>query len=62
MNGAELLVAALKKVAKSKTTVTDEASAMEQAGYEVHLVPSSWANLKITAPEDLAIAAAMLAI
>lgn len=56
----ELLIEALRKVEKSKATVTDEAAAMELIDQEVHLVPSTWANIKITVPEDIPIAAAML--
>lgn len=38
-------------------TLTDEASAMELAGYRPHLVSGRSDNLKITRPEDLALAA-----
>jgi 2-C-methyl-D-erythritol 4-phosphate cytidylyltransferase len=41
----------------SQETITDEASAMEIAGYPVHLVESSDKNIKITRPDDLALAA-----
>jgi 2-C-methyl-D-erythritol 4-phosphate cytidylyltransferase len=56
----EILAAAMQRVLKSKATVTDEASALELAGYEVHLVSASWANLKVTIPDDLKYAAALL--
>ena len=56
------LIDALKKARKAKAVVTDEASAMENAGHEVHLVPSSWANLKITVPADIPVAAALLKV
>lgn len=36
--------------------ITDEASAMEFAGLQPHLVPGRGDNLKITRPEDLALA------
>jgi 2-C-methyl-D-erythritol 4-phosphate cytidylyltransferase len=39
---------------------TDEAQAMERAGHAPRLVRGSAANLKITYPEDLALAAAIL--
>ncbi len=42
-------------------TFTDEASALEAAGVAVHLVPGSPTNLKVTRPEDLAVAGALLA-
>jgi 2-C-methyl-D-erythritol 4-phosphate cytidylyltransferase len=58
----ELLVAAYRKVAKAKATVTDESSALELAGEEVHLVASSWSNLKITIPDDLKSAALLLGL
>ncbi len=37
--------------------ITDEASAMEWAGHRVSLVPGSASNIKITQPDDLALAA-----
>ena len=40
--------------------VTDEASAMEFAGYPVTMVAGSWSNIKITHPQDLAIAELIL--
>lgn len=39
---------------------TDEASALFQCGYQIELVEGSPANLKITWPEDIALAAALL--
>jgi 2-C-methyl-D-erythritol 4-phosphate cytidylyltransferase len=36
--------------------ITDEASAMELAGYPVQLVPGSASNLKVTRPGDLSLA------
>jgi 2-C-methyl-D-erythritol 4-phosphate cytidylyltransferase len=40
--------------------ITDEASAMEQAGHRPRLVPGSARNIKITYPEDFALAEAVL--
>jgi len=40
--------------------VTDESSAMEQAGYQPKLVEGHADNIKITTPEDLAVAEALL--
>jgi 2-C-methyl-D-erythritol 4-phosphate cytidylyltransferase len=46
--------------AGSLAGLTDEASAMERLGERPRLVPGAWANLKITYPQDLAIAALLL--
>ncbi len=54
---AGLLAQALRA---ARGRVTDEASAIEQLGLKPRLVAGSRANLKVTWPEDLAIAAAML--
>ena len=40
--------------------ITDDAQLVEAAGHAVHLVPGSAANGKITTPEDLNLAAAIL--
>ncbi len=58
----ELLRDAYRKVVKAKATVTDESSALELVGAEVHLVSSSWSNLKITVPDDLKSAALLLGL
>ena len=42
--------------------ITDEASAMERAGYHPRLVEGDPANIKVTRPDDLALAAAVLAL
>jgi 2-C-methyl-D-erythritol 4-phosphate cytidylyltransferase len=39
--------------------VTDDASLVEKAGYEVKLYPGSYDNIKITTPADLAMAEAL---
>jgi 2-C-methyl-D-erythritol 4-phosphate cytidylyltransferase len=54
---AGLLARALRE---AKGRVTDEASAIEQLGMRPRLVPGSRENLKVTYPEDLAIAQAIL--
>jgi 2-C-methyl-D-erythritol 4-phosphate cytidylyltransferase len=41
---------------------TDDASVFEAAGGTVHIVPGDRINLKITTPDDLGLAAALLAI
>lgn len=54
---AGLLAQALRE---AKGAVTDEASALEQMGLRPRLVPGSRENLKVTYPEDFAIAEAIL--
>lgn len=51
------LTAALESAARSGNEITDEASAMELAGHDVQLVAGEAANLKVTVPDDLALAA-----
>ncbi len=58
----EVLLKACRHVAKKNVNVTDEASAVEAIGEAVHLVPASWANIKITAPVDLSLAASILKV
>jgi 2-C-methyl-D-erythritol 4-phosphate cytidylyltransferase/2-C-methyl-D-erythritol 2,4-cyclodiphosphate synthase len=41
-------------------TITDEARLCETAGIEVAIVPASLANMKVTHPEDIAVADALL--
>lgn len=52
---------ALASATRQKLAITDEASAMELAGHRVQLVPGSARNLKVTRPEDLALAGWYLA-
>ena len=56
------LRAALTSAARERVPVTDEAQAMERAGHAVRLVPGRADNLKITYPEDLALAEAVLSV
>lgn len=51
-----LLRGALQRALAAGVAVTDEASAMEWAGHPVQLIPGRADNLKITQPEDLALA------
>lgn len=51
------LHAALERANAEGHAITDEASAMELAGYPVQLVPGSARNLKVTLPGDLQLAA-----
>jgi 2-C-methyl-D-erythritol 4-phosphate cytidylyltransferase len=53
-----LLMEALQK---AKTAVTDEAGAVEQMGLRPRLVTGSRDNIKVTFPEDLGLAEAILA-
>lgn len=52
----DLLEAALAGAIDAGVAVTDEASAMEHAGYAPRMVQGSRDNLKITLPADLALA------
>jgi 2-C-methyl-D-erythritol 4-phosphate cytidylyltransferase len=56
----DLLEKALAVVRKKKLIVTDEASAVELISHAVRLVPSSSSNIKITSPDDLVLAAALM--
>ena len=53
---AELLKNAYAHALANQLTLTDEASAMELLGYRPHLISGRSDNLKITRPEDLALA------
>lgn len=50
----------LQALRQARRPVTDEASAVEQLGLKPRLVPGSRDNLKVTWPEDLALAEAIL--
>lgn len=53
---ADLLRNALEDAVRQGVVVTDEASAMELAGFRPHLVAGRSDNIKVTRPEDLALA------
>jgi len=55
------LRAALDAALRSGVEPTDEAAAMERAGAPVQLVEGSPANIKVTYPDDLALAGFWLA-
>lgn len=55
----DLLLKAFNVVKKKNLDVTDEASAVEHIE-KVHLIPAPVSNIKITSPDDLALAAALL--
>ncbi len=52
-----LLKQALETALESGATITDEASAIEQLGYQPKLVEGEAENIKITRPADLSLAA-----
>lgn len=54
------LIKALEQTRLAQCKVTDEASAMEYAGYQPTMVEGHADNLKITLPKDLALAALYL--
>ena len=55
-----LLRAALQAAAEAGAEVTDDCAAVERLGKEVYLADGSYENIKITTPEDLALAEAIL--
>lgn len=55
-----LLRAGLQAAVRSRLVVTDEASVLEQQGYQPLLVRGRRDNIKVTEPGDLALAAALL--
>ncbi|MGH8456473.1 MAG: 2-C-methyl-D-erythritol 4-phosphate cytidylyltransferase, partial [Stenotrophobium sp.] len=57
----DLLTAALRECVDRGLEVTDEASAMERAGYKPRLVRGRESNIKVTYPEDLHLAEFWLA-
>ena len=56
----DLLKAALQSAIADGATITDDCSAVERLGKEVHLTEGSEENIKITTPVDLVIAEAIL--
>lgn len=57
---ADLIKAALKNAIEKHIPITDDASAVEALGFKVHISRGDYKNIKITTPEDLAIAEALL--
>ena len=55
-----LLRAALQSAVDGEIPITDDCSAVERVGKEVYLTEGSYENIKITTPEDMALAAAIL--
>ncbi len=58
--GKRLLLNAFAQSGHIDSTVTDEASLIEQMGQAVVIVPGSPANLKVTYPDDLAVVEALM--
>lgn len=58
---ADLLRAAYDKAGREKILATDDAALVELLGVKVKLVRGSYQNIKVTTPEDLAVASALLA-
>lgn len=56
----DLLRGALKKAAKEKLPITDDASAVELMGFKVKIVEGDERNIKVTTPMDLKIAEMLL--
>lgn len=54
------LLAAHEAAAAEGFVGTDDASLMERAGHPVRVIPGEYDNIKITTPEDLAVAVAIL--
>lgn len=57
---AQLLRAALQSAQTLGAEITDDCSAVERLGKEVYLTEGSYENIKITTPEDLILAEAIL--
>ena len=56
----KLLIDALSSAIAHNTDITDEASALEAAGYKPRLIEGEARNLKITTPEDIELAEFLL--
>ena len=57
---AALLRAALQAAVAGEIPITDDCSAVERLGKEIYLTEGSYENIKITTPEDMALATAIL--
>ncbi|MDR0905617.1 MAG: 2-C-methyl-D-erythritol 4-phosphate cytidylyltransferase [Oscillospiraceae bacterium] len=58
---ADLIRAALVSAIRKKLAITDDCAAVEVLGCTVYLTEGSYENIKITTPEDLAVAEAIIA-
>lgn len=57
---AQIFRAALQSAVETGAQVTDDCSVMERIGKEIFLTEGSYENIKITTPEDMLLAAAIL--
>ena len=57
---AALLRAALQAAVAGEIPITDDCSAVERLGKEIYLTEGSYENIKITTPEDMSLATAIL--
>jgi 2-C-methyl-D-erythritol 4-phosphate cytidylyltransferase len=57
----DVLLEAYEKAAIEHLQATDDAALVERLGHKVGIVAGTWENIKITTPEDLIIAEAILA-
>jgi len=57
-----VIMEAHEKAKRERFLGTDDASLVERYGGKIRLVPGSYRNIKITTPEDLAVAEALLAL
>ena len=58
---ASLIRGALGKAVEENAPITDDCSAVERLGMQVFLTQGDYTNLKITTPEDMAVAEGLLA-
>jgi 2-C-methyl-D-erythritol 4-phosphate cytidylyltransferase len=56
-----LIVEAYRKAEIAHVHGTDDAALVERLGHKVAIVEGSWENIKVTTPEDLVLAEAILA-
>jgi len=59
---AEWLAHAYKRIIESGRSVTDEVSALQEAGYRVRLLQNPDWNIKITFPQDLDFAERLISL
>lgn len=56
----DLIIKAFRKFRRYRKEFTDDAMLVEKTGHKVKLITGSYRNIKITAPQDLTIAEALL--
>ena len=56
----DLILGAHRRAREDKFTGTDDAGLVERLGLPVKIMPGSYENIKITTPEDLVVAAAII--